>query len=92
VRHLKRCVLHADAWPAFAEVLPPERHIVGRAHTAAIERDNSNTRHRLAGFTRRTKVVSKKAGMVDLAPRLWQALTSEPWFTKYRTLALSIYR
>jgi transposase-like protein len=68
------------------------RFVVGKAHTVAVERDNSDTRHHLARFTRRTRVVSKKAGMVDLTLRLWQAPTSEPWFTKYRTLALSIYR
>jgi len=73
-------------------VLPPKRHIVGKAHTVAIERDNSNTRRRLAGFTQRAKVVSKKGGMVDLTLRLWHMLTSEPWFTKYRTLALSVYK
>jgi insertion element IS1 protein InsB len=92
VRHLKSCVFYTDAWRAFSEVLPRRRHVVGKAHTVAVERDNSDTRHHLARFTRRTKVVSKKAGMVDLTLRLWQALTSEPWFTKYQTLALSIYR
>jgi len=92
VRRLKRCTFYTDAWRVFAEVLPKKRHVVGKAHTVAIERDNSNTRHHLARFTRRTKVVSKKRGMVDLTLRLWHMLTSEPWFTKYRTLALSIYK
>ncbi|MDR2260360.1 MAG: hypothetical protein LBE06_05375, partial [Azoarcus sp.] len=44
-RHLKQCVYYTDAWEAFAKVLPPERHIVGKSHTISIERDNSNTRH-----------------------------------------------
>ncbi|MDR2606024.1 MAG: hypothetical protein LBC38_01930, partial [Oscillospiraceae bacterium] len=44
---------------------PAERHIIGKAFTHAIERDNSNTRHHLGRFTRRTKVVSKKEFMVD---------------------------
>jgi insertion element IS1 protein InsB len=92
VRRLKRRVFYADAWRAFSEALPRSRRVVGKAHTVAAERDNSDTRHHLARFTRRTKVVSKKAGMVDLTLKLWQAPTSEPWFTKYRTLALSIYR
>jgi IS1 family transposase len=76
----------------FADVLPPERHIVGKAHTVAIERDNSNTRHHLGRFTRRTKIVSKKVAMVDLTLKLWQILTLESWFEKYQTMALSIYK
>jgi len=35
--------------------------------TGCIERDNSNTRHHLARFTRRTKVVSQCEKMVGLS-------------------------
>jgi insertion element IS1 protein InsB len=73
VRHLKRCVFHTDAWGAFAEALPRRRHAVGKAHTAAVERDNGSTRHHLARFTRRTKVVSP-SGAVPYArcgPGAW---------------------
>jgi insertion element IS1 protein InsB len=67
VSHLKNCIFYTDTWDdAFAEVLPPARHIMGKAHTVEIERDNSNTRHHLGRFTRRTKVVSRKEFMVDL--------------------------
>jgi len=62
-------------WGAFSEVLPPERHVVGKAHTVGIERDNSSTRHHLGRFTRRTKFVSKKAEMVDASLKLWRGLT-----------------
>jgi IS1 family transposase len=92
VKHNKDCIFYTDKWPAFAEVLPPERHVVGKAHTVAIERDNSNTRHHLGRFTRRTKVVSKKVEMVDLTLKLWQMLTLEIWFEKYQAAALSIYK
>ncbi|MDR1686182.1 MAG: hypothetical protein LBR82_07060 [Desulfovibrio sp.] len=43
------------------------RHIIGKAYTAGIERDNSNTRPPLGRFTRRSKAVSQKAFMVDLS-------------------------
>jgi insertion element IS1 protein InsB len=76
----------------FADVLPSEQHIVGKSHTVTIERDNSNTRHHLGRFTRRTKIVSKKAAMVDLTLKLWQFLTLEAWFEKYQARALSIYK
>jgi insertion element IS1 protein InsB len=92
VKHLKDCIFYTDRWNAFAEVLPPERHVIGKAHTISIEQDNSNTRHHLGRFTWRTKVVSKKAEVVDLTLKLWLLLTAEPWFTKYQTLALSIYK
>ena len=92
VSHLGNCVFHTDRWDAFAQVLPPERHIVGQAHTHCIERDNSNTRHHLGRFTRRTKVVSQKAGMVDLTLKLWQALTDDPVFRQFQNLALSIFK
>jgi len=92
VRHITDRIFHTDNWSVFADVPPPERHIAGKTHTAAIERDNSDTRHHLGRFTRRTKVVSKKTAMVDLTPRLWQMLTLKQWFEKYQTIALYIYK
>jgi insertion element IS1 protein InsB len=59
VKHLTTCIFYTDDWEAFAQVLPKDRHIIGKAYTHAIERDNSNTRHHLARMTRKTKVVSK---------------------------------
>lgn len=47
VKHLKNCTFYTDAWDAFAKVLPPERHVIGKAYTIAIEQNNSNTRHHL---------------------------------------------
>ena len=90
VKHLKDCMFYTDKWSVFAEVLPPDRHIVGKGHSVVIERDNSNTRHHLGRFTRRSKIVSKKVTMVDLTLKLWQILTLEPWFKKYQTIALAI--
>jgi len=66
VKHLTNCVFYTDNWDAFAKVLPPQRHVIGKAGTISIEQDNSNTRHYLGRFTRRTKVVSKSVAMVHL--------------------------
>jgi len=44
---LKKCIFYTDDWSAFAKVLPKKRHVIGKAHTAAIEQNNSNTRHHL---------------------------------------------
>ena len=92
VKHCKGCTFYTDNWDAFAEVLPPERHIIGKAHTIDIEHDNSNTRHHLGRFTRRTKVVSQKESMVDLSLKLWQALTDSEIFQIFQKSALAIYR
>ena len=91
VKHLKNCIFYTDNWDAFAEVLPPERHVIGKEHTTDIERDNSNTRHHLGRFTRRTKVVSKKEFMVDLTLRIWHAVTTNGLFGMLQNIALSIY-
>ena len=91
VKHLKDCVFYTDDWDAFAKVLPPERHIIGKAHTVTIERDNSNTRHHLGRMTRRTKVVSKKVAMVDASIKLWLALTTPDIFHAYQYTFLSIF-
>ena len=73
VKHLENCTFYTDNWDAFADVLPPERHVIGKAHTIDIEHDNNSTRHHLGRFTRRTKVVSQKTFMVDLTLRIWHA-------------------
>ena len=49
VKHLTDCTFYTDDWEAFAKVLPSTRHIIGKAHTIAIERDNSNRRRPWAG-------------------------------------------
>ena len=91
VKHLTNCVFYTDHWDAFADVLPPERHIIGKKHTIDIEHDNSNTRHHLGRFTRKTKVVSKKEYMVDLTLRIWHAVTTTELFDLLQKVALSIY-
>jgi IS1 family transposase len=92
VKHLKNCTFYTDHWDAFAEVLPAERHIIGKTGTFTIEQNNSNTRHHLGRFTRRTKVVSKSKEMVDLTIRLWCALTTPEVFADWQAKFVYIYR
>ena len=92
VKHLKNCIFYTDDWNAFLKVLPKKRHVIGKSHTVTIEQDNSNTRHHLGRFTRRTKVVSKRNKMVNTSSKLWQALTTPSIFTQIQTTALSPYR
>ena len=61
------------------------------AHTVTIGRDNSNTRHNLGRFNRRTKIVSKSQNMVDIS--LWRHLQEPLVFDKFRNIFLSsMYR
>lgn len=91
LKHLTACIFYTDNWDACAQVLPKERHIIGQAHTHAIERDNSNTRHHLARMTRRTKVVSKSTEMLHASLKLWCALNVPAIFEAYQALFLSIF-
>jgi len=92
VKHIPDCVYYTDNWDAFAEVLPPERHVIGKSGTGCIERDNSNTRHHLGRFTRRTKVVSKSEQMVDISLKLWLVMTTPHVFESVQNTALSIFK
>jgi insertion element IS1 protein InsB len=67
LKKFKNAVFATDDWDAFAAVLPKNRHKIGKTHTHAIERHNSNTRHFLARMHRRTKVVSQSNHMVILS-------------------------
>ena len=91
MKHLKDCIFYTDAWDAFAKVLPQKRHIIGKAHTISIEQNNSNTRHHLGRFTRKTKIVSKSVEMVDISMKLWYYLTKQEIFKSFQRVALSIF-
>ena len=92
LEHLNDCHFYTDDWDAFAKVLPPERHVIGKKHTIAVEQDNSNTRHHLGRMTRRTKIVSQSEEMISLSMRLWHALTTPEIFTEYQSEFISIYK
>ncbi|MDR1936767.1 MAG: hypothetical protein LBS49_14545 [Candidatus Accumulibacter sp.] len=91
MKHLTDGVFYTDNWEVFAAVLPRERHIIGKKPTGAIERDNSNTRHHLGRFTRRTKVVSRLAPRVDITLRIWWAATTPRLLDDLLQLARSVY-
>ncbi len=85
-------VLHRRDWDAFSNVLPKDRHVIGKQYTVAIERDNSNTRHHLGRMTRCTKVASHCANMLDASLKLWLNLTTTEIFTLYQNRVLSIFK
>ena len=67
----KKCY-YVDNWQTFTKVLTDnsERHLIGKEYTYPIEQHNSNTRHYLARFHRRTKIVSRRKEMVAISIKL----------------------
>ena len=82
---------YTDGLDVYRTVVPSPHHVIGKTHTVAIERDNRNTRHYLARFTRRSKVVSKKPARVDLTLRLHQFLRIPQNYALYQQQVLSIF-
>ena len=73
-------------------MIPPAQHVVSKAGTQLLESDNANTRHRVARFTRRTKVVSRSEKMIDLTMRLWAFFEHDHNFAEYQKMFLCILR
>jgi insertion element IS1 protein InsB len=84
------CLYYTGEWAVYPDVIPIEQHIVSKAGTHLMESNNANTRHRVARFTRRTKVVSKSATMVDLTIRLWAYFEHHKNFAAFQEAFLSI--
>ena len=80
-----------DDWEGFQRVIPQERLFTGKDLTFPIEQDNSDVRHHLARFRRRSKVTSRARHMVDGALRLLCHLRQPANFLQCRDNFLSIF-
>lgn len=60
-----KCTFVTDEWGGFFRLLPEDRHFFGKDLTFPIEATNSDIRHRLARFKRRTKASSRSIDMVN---------------------------
>ena len=81
-----------DDWAGFHRLIPPEQLFTGKDLTFRIESTNSDVRHHLGRFTRRTKVHSRSLEMVDLSLRLAAHLRIHENYQRFQQLALSIYK
>ncbi|MFP3867400.1 MAG: IS1 family transposase [Desulfobacteraceae bacterium] len=81
---------YTEDWAIYPDVIPPAQHVVGKSGTQLLESNNANTRHRVARFTRGTKVVSKSAKMVDLTMRLWAYFEQNHNFAEFQKKFLCI--
>jgi insertion element IS1 protein InsB len=80
-----------DDWEVFHKLIPTDQLFTGKDLTFPIEQDNSDIRHFLARFRRRTKVVSKTAEMVDLSLRLHHYLDQPENYAALSATFLSIF-
>ena len=84
-------VFVTDDWEGFQRLIPAEQLFTGKDLTFPIEQDNSNIRHHLARFRRRSKVTSRARHMVDGALRLLCHLRQPENFLPLRNSFLSIF-
>jgi insertion element IS1 protein InsB len=75
---LKGKTFLTDDWEGYHRCIPEDQLFTGKDLTFLIEQDNSNIRHFLARFRRKTKVVSKTEEMVDLSLRLYHHFHDNP--------------
>src|SRR5204862_1945252 len=80
-----------DDWEGFHRLIPAEQLFTGKDLTFPIEQDNSNIRHYLARFRRRSKVTSRARHMVDSSLRLLHHLMQPENFLLHRGQFLSIF-
>jgi insertion element IS1 protein InsB len=74
-----KCNFVTDEWGGFFRCLPDEnRHFYGKDLTFPIEATNSDIRHRLARFKRKTKSSSRSNEMVDLSLKLFHYFQDFP--------------
>ena len=80
-----------DDWEGYHRLIPQDQLFTGKDLTFPIEQDNSNVRHYLARFRRRTKVVSKCRTMVDLSLRLLHHLQNPANYAAYAAKFATIF-
>ncbi len=64
---VKGRIFVTDDFEAYHRCIPEDQLFTGKDLTFPIEQDNSNTRHYLARFRRKSKVTSRSLQMVDLS-------------------------
>jgi len=80
-----------DDWDGYHRCIPEDQLFTGKDLTFGIEQDNSNIRHYLARFRRRSKVTSRSETMVDLSLRLNHHLIDPTNFYEWARKIRSIF-
>ena len=85
------CFFITDEWPGFFRLLPEERHFYGKDLTFPVEQTNSDLRHQLARFTRKTKASSRSLLMVHLSLKLAHHLQDSQTLVQFMKPILSLF-
>ena len=80
-----------DDYEAYHQLIPENQLFTGKDLTYVIEQDNSNTRHYLARFRRKSKVTSRSLEMVDLSLRLHYYASDPQFIATYLAAFLSTF-
>ena len=86
-----KCTFVTDEWGGFLRILPEERHFYGKDLTFPIESTNSDLRHRLARFHRRSKVTSRSVTMVQASLVLFHHLQKPENLNSLRAPMLAFF-
>jgi len=81
----------ADDWPGFVRLIPEDQLFTGKDLTYPIEQSNSNIRHYLGRFRRRSKITSRAHHMVTKSLNLLHHLMQPQNFSVYQNQALCIF-
>ena len=73
-----KCIFVTDEWGGFFRISPEERDFYGKDLTFPIESTNSDLRHRLARFHRRSKATSRSVAMIQASLVLFHHLQNHP--------------
>ena len=67
-----KCMFVTDDWAGFRRNIPEKRHFVGKDLTFPIEATNSDLRHRIGRFYRRSKITSRSTEMIHITLKLFE--------------------
>jgi insertion element IS1 protein InsB len=81
-----------DDWEGYHRCIPESQLFTGKDLTFPVEQNNSNTRHYLARFRRKSKVTSRSKEMVSLSLRLLENLSNPKNYALWQNTFISIFK
>ena len=84
-------VVCTDGLRIYDQVIDDDSLIQNKGATRQIERNNSNTRHYFARFTRKTKAISRSDDMINISLLLQKHVIEGKLYSELRKNILSIF-
>ena len=67
IKDLNPMYYATDLWKVYQKIVPKTKHLISKKETTQVESYNSNVRHYLARFKRKTKCYSKSENLLKLS-------------------------